>query len=346
MKTKKPTITDIAEMANVSITAVSFALNKKPGVGEETARRIIKIAREMNYPITKSDVNNSVVQIVKLTKHGHILNDRHNVFISGYIDGITRQCLLSNMKIEITSSSYEDMNILVKNLEKSEGIAPISGAIVLATELDEEDIKKFQNVRRPLCFIDANFKFLPLSFVDIDNISTVGKIIAYLKNMGHEKIGMVSSSYPSPNFVEREEAYQLSLAMLGLTYDKRFMYRVDPTIEKSYIDMSEQLKGKEKFPTAFFCVNDIVAYGVMRALQETGKQIPDDISIVGFDDLPSSQVCNPTLTTVSIPTKLIGIRAVQLLSQQMEQGVNAINERISIGGNLVERNTVLKLNIS
>lgn len=335
----KTKIEDIAKEANVSITAVSFALNNKPGVSGDTARKIIQIARDLDYPIPEQSVDNTIVQVVKIVKHGNILNDELHPFIMSYIEGMEIECTKQRSRMEIISHHKKPLHEIQQKMIQSEA----SGFIVIATELEKNDILAFSSIQRPLCFVDANYNFMPFSFVDIDNINSVGVLMQHFYDMGHRDIGMISSSTPTPNFDEREKAFKLTLSELGLLYNPHFCMKISPLLNLGSTECLAHITCMEQKPSAFFCVNDSIAYSVMSALKEAGVSIPDDISIIGFDDLHFSKITAPPLTTVHISNTQIGMRAVQLLTQRMKIGTASMPERINICGTLVERNSVKKI---
>jgi len=178
----------------------------------------------------------------------------------------------------------------------------------------------------------------------MNNESSVYNLMSHLANMGHGDVGVVCGKYVSSNFAHRESSFRKSAEMLGMKADKNHSYVVDSTYEGAYKDMLEILNKKPKLPSALFCVNDIIAIGCMRALKETGYEIPNDISVVGFDNLAMSSMAEPPLTTVKVSKKRIAKTAVKVILQRIEEGSDIPYEKIMIGGEVVERESVLNLN--
>ena len=164
------TIRDIADRAGVSVAAVSLALNGKPGVGDSTRKRVLKIAEDLEYrrpaPSTaRQQQKQGTVRFLKVSQHGHTVNRDHNVFIADYIDGLSEIALLTNYNLEIRPSDGEAVDDLISSLHDP----TISGAVVLGTELTSEQVQRFSHVRVPVVFLDTYFRYLPFDFVDMDN---------------------------------------------------------------------------------------------------------------------------------------------------------------------------------
>jgi LacI family transcriptional regulator len=168
--------------------------------------------------------------------------------------------------------------------------------------------------------------------------------------MGHRSIGLVKSSYETRNFREREKGFREVMEYFSLPVQEDFIIAVDPAYEQAAADMARFLaktgfrpKGKTPFPSAFFCMNDIIAYGCIKALREEGVAIPGDVSVTGFDDLPSSGVTEPPLTSIRVSTQQIGERALEKLSQRIDGAANGQPEKILVSGKLMIRGSVKKL---
>lgn len=334
----KITSREIARLAGVSVSTVSIVLNNKPGVGDETRERVLKILADNSIlPKTASDPSKGIIRFCKIAKHGRIINDRHNVFISEYIDGVVEESKRFNFSVEFSTYNMVPISSIVSDLQSARDLA---GCIILSTELSEDEIALFSALRVPHVFLDAMYKFFPGKFITMDNYGMVYEAIRYLKECGHVSIGMLASEGGS-NFSCRREAFEDSIVALGLTFDSRLIYTLRSTHLGSYDDMKAILEGGNiRLPTAFFACNDMVAIGAMRAMQEAGIRVPEQVSIVGFDDLPSSSLIAPALTSLSVPKTVIGRYSVQLLLDESGIGGSLSSEKYMIGGSLVQRASV------
>lgn len=333
------TIRDVAAKAGVSPATVSLVLNHKTGVGEKTRERVFQAADESGYTISlekKVRKSGGVIRFLKIARHGHILNRNHNVFISDYIEGLEKEASAYGYVLEIRN--YEGFN--PEEILKELGESTPVGVVVLATELNEEDIPLFESVKIPIVFIDTSHPYSPFDFIDMDNEGAVYSIISAFKERGHKKIGLVKASIETRNFRQREKSFYDALQYFGLEKDKNWEYSVDSTFEQSYGDMKEQLEKERELPTAFFCVCDIITFGCMKALKERGISIPRDLSLIGFDDLPSGSLSDPPLTTIKVSKRRIGRRAFQLLKRRLEGSGELPYEKVNIGSELIIRDSL------
>jgi LacI family transcriptional regulator len=336
-------IIDIAQEAGVSPSAVSLALNNKTGVSAELRRRIISIAKRTGYKRVLPDMyvadENVSIKLLKIAKHGHIINERHNAFITEYMEGIEAGVKKRRYKLEV---SFFD-KVPVQEIAESQVGAAASGFIVLGTELSPYELSFFTDLPQPIVFIDTGFPLLACDCVDMDNIDGVFRVIQHLYLYGHRSIGLIKSSFQTWNFKMRESGFLEAMEYFSLPVQKQFILNVDPTFDQAIPDMNKYLDKLKKLPTAFFCMNDIIAYGCMKALRDHNIRIPEDISIVGFDDLPSSSLSDPPLTTIRVSTRQIGEQALEKLSEHIHRQSERMPEKILIAGTLISRDSVRKL---
>jgi LacI family transcriptional regulator len=340
----KITIKKIAEKAGVSVAAVSLALNNKPGVSQQTRERVVEVARELGYePSTRtvSRETDLTVRFLKISRHGHTININHNHFIDAYVEGITNTASASGTVLEIESYSAEErLENIIKKINES---PQISGYLILGTELSEEDIRAFVQTGKNIVFVDTFLDYISADFVDMNNTDAVFKLIHHIKKSGHRRIGLIKSSVNTRNFQLREKAFYQVMNALDLEVNNDFIIDVDSTFESSYTDFKTFLEGKPVLPTAFFATNDIIALGCMRALQEAGYKIPEDISIAAFDNLPMSTMVSPKLTTIDVSKRDIGHTAFEMLLLKVRKTGNAPPRKTMIGGKLIVRNSVRSL---
>ena len=177
----------------------------------------------------------------------------------------------------------------------------------------------------------------------MNNEDSVFSIVSHFAHKGHREIGMVKGSIETRNFKLREEGFAESLSRLGLDFDPSLVYAVDSTFHGAHEDMTALLARGVRLPGAIFCANDIIACGCMRAFRQAGLRVPEDISVVGFDDLPISAISDPPLTTIRVSKARIGQMAMQLLSARLRSEPQAPPAKVLIGGQLIERHSVLDL---
>jgi LacI family transcriptional regulator len=327
----------LAKKAGVSAATVSLALNNRRGVSRHTRERILGIAKEVGYKKRPSRAaTRATIQLLKIVRHGRTLNQDHNIFVADYIDGITHKAKDVQLRVEISSTlPGTGMNELSLQMDQQD----VAGFLILGTELSPEDIRTFESVQRPIVFLDTCHDFLPFDFADMNNLDSVFLAVSRLVKAGHRSIGMVTSPVNVVNFRVREEGFRKSLAYLGRIVEERLIFRVDSTFQGAYEGFAAVLAAGVQLPEALFCCNDIVCLGVARALREAGVRIPDDISLIGFDNLPASAQSDPPLTTIKVSNQAIGAAALQLLKERIENPEKPCS-KVLINGELVERQSV------
>jgi len=343
----KVTIKDIAAQADVSVSAVSFALNDKPGVSRATKEKIQQVAANLGYrhqPIKHTNgqsQSGQVVKVLKLLRHGHTINASHNSFIDAYIEGIHEIANEQGITIEIgTFTASTTIADIAAAMTQS---SPTLGYLVVGTELSEQDIQIILNTHTNVVFMDTYADYIPAHCVTMNNTDTVYKALAHLKQYGHTNIGLIKSSVTTLNFHLRERAFYKIMKDLGLNTHEDYIVDVDSTFDGAYLDMLAHLEKKPHLPTAFFATNDIMALGCMKAFHEKGYKIPDDISLVGFDNLPMSEMSSPPLTTIDVYKHKIAQYALNILlrKQGSKPCVTAI--KTLIDGRLISRASVRNL---
>jgi Transcriptional regulators len=334
----KTIMQDIARLAGVSPGTVSNALNNRKGVSKDTKERVLKIAEELGY-YRSSKEESKVIRFIIFKKHGYVVSD--TPFFSGLIEGIERECRAEGFEVLVSHIIYSEHNDEdVREIVKQEQIA---GVLLLATEMNEVDLEPFRKLSVPVILLDSYFNNVDFDYVLINNCKGAYQAVKHLIENGHIEIGCLGSSKPIKNFNYRYEGFKDALTEANLSVYKEYELLLEPTLEGSYRDMKELLKSKDlKLPTAFFAFNDIIALGAIRAMKENGINIPNQVSIVGFDDMPFCEISMPRLTTIRVHTQYIGKTAIrrlmQKISEQYEQKL-----KIEINTELVERESVRKL---
>jgi len=337
------TIKDVAHRAGVSAATVSLVLNGKPGISEKTREKVLRAASEINYTPGATRVSNpkpgdsGTLRFLKIAKHGHTVNRDHNVFISDFIDGMSGEASQLGYKLEI--ASFE--GIPIEQIASSIAEAGVNGAIILGTELAEEDIQLFEKVSLPLVIIDTFCDFLECNFVDMNNKDAVQKIVSYFIACGFKDIGLISSNISTMNFHLRKAAFIEVAEKHGLTIAESDIVTVDSTFEGAYRDMLGRLKSGIALHDCYFCTNDIISYGCIKAFRECDIRIPEDVSVIGFDNLPMSSTMDPALTTIDVSKKKIGYLAVRLLDELIRAPGKQPTVKTLVGTNLIVRNSVI-----
>ncbi|MBI9109012.1 MAG: LacI family DNA-binding transcriptional regulator [Spirochaetales bacterium] len=340
----KITIKEIAEKAGVSNAAVSLALNNKQGVSEDNRERILQIAKDLGYELlsrTETAEPDITIRFLKISRHGHTLNPSHNYFIDTYVEGITSTAYRNGavLEIEAYGAGVPLENITNKIINSPQ----ITGYLILGTELNESDVNAFLKTGKKIVFMDTFIDYISADFVDMNNTDAVYKIIRHFTSRGHSRIGLIKSSVNTRNFYLRERAFYQAMNSMNLEINENFIIDVDSTFENAYSDFKNFLSEKPELPSVFFAINDIIAMGCMRALQEAGYSVPDDVSIAAFDNLPMAAMVSPQLTTIEVSKQDIGQTAFDMLLLKCGRKDSPPPRKTQIGGKLIIRDSVKDL---
>lgn len=329
---------DIAREANVSISTVSLALNNKQGVSKRKRQEIVKIAENMGYPLEEPE-EEKAIRLIIYKRHGNVVSD--TPFFAKLVEGIQRECRINNYDMTISHINHEEENIkgIIRNIKNDK----TKGILLLATEMLEDDLKYFDSIKKPLVLLDSYFRFEDYDYVLINNTDAAAKATRKLIENGHQEIGYLHSSVHINNFYYRKKGFEDMLKKHSIDINQDYIYQLIPTMEDSYKDMKELLKSKDKsMPTAFFADNDIIAIGAMRALKEAEIKIPEELSIIGFDDMPFCEISNPRLSTVKVFKEELGGLAVKRLIEKIE-GKDKTRHKLEVGTELVVRDSVVSI---
>jgi LacI family transcriptional regulator len=331
-------IKDIAASVGVSPTTVSLVLNNKSGAGEELRDRILKTARELGYRSVRA-AKTEALCLLHIARHGHTVNRDHDVFITDYIHGLSQGAKQFNLSLEVITFKPSPIEQVLEAVAGN----PAAGFVVLGTELSREDVAAFSALRKPLAFIDTYHELMNFDFVDMNNEDSIFQLLQNLYGMGHRSIGLVKGAVETRNFRLREEGFFAGMGALGLEANPSHLFSVDQTFHGAYSDMKAILERRPALPTALVCANDIIACGCLKAFSEAGIVVPEDLSVVGFDDLPLSAVVDPALTTIQVSKAQIGLMAVQLVAARIRGDANLPSVKVLIGGKIVERRSVRRI---
>ena len=326
------TIREIAAIAGVSPAAVSLVLNDKKGVSSGTRAHVKKILEENNYlpsQPSKKEPRCSI-RFIKYSAHGMAVEENQG-FIASIIDKIESECRRYSYDLVMCGCNNET----VKETFDMVANDPLDGVILLATEFDESLFYLLNNIKAPLVVLDNSMQYENVDSVVMSNTSIASSAVSYLYDLGHRKIGYFQTSVSVSNFTERYTGYIEALNKLGLTPPEPVL--LTPTLKGAYKDMKRYLDEGAYIPEgAVIAGNDTIAIGAAKALQEAGYSIPEDISIIGVDDIPFSSMTVPPLTTMRISRSVMGVQTVNILRERIKHP-DWPYMHLSITGQLVER---------
>jgi len=255
----------------------------------------------------------------------------YNYYFTELLRGAIASASLMEWNVVVCHKGMGGENDYVSVLENGN----IKGLVLLSPILKEHELRRMRALKKPLIII--NGKYPGISFVDSDNKEGAGRAVEYLIEMGHRDIGVINGPMSTVNASDRFEGYKLALESAGMEIDNDLVKYGDYSEDSGYLEMRNFLK-KGRKPTAVFCANDLMAVGAMKAVHESGKKVPDDVSIVGFDDLIISAYITPALTTVRQPLFHLGKEAViSLISIIMEEKDR--HQEIIVNTRLIKRDS-------
>ena len=337
---------ELAKMLGISPAALSLIINHKPGVSEATRATVLARLKEMGqeHLIKKAPAPpSSNLCFIIYKRHGEIL-DLHPFFL----------LLMENIENHARSYGY---SILLCTIDKRRPMEPqvehinaldCQGAILFATEMQDEDMDIFLNLQIPVVALDNDFSRLTCNTISINNQMGTFQAVEYLIKNRHSRIGYLKSSMRISSFEERRQGYESALSYFHNAFRPEDVLDVHYTEEGSFRDMRLFLEEHPpiQLPTAFVSDDDTIAAGAIRALTEKGIRVPEDISVIGFNDRPVCEVTDPPLTSVNVSKHAMAVEAVDELMRLIQNQGNAPGEtrsrKIRIGTKLLIRQSVAK----
>lgn len=326
---------ELARILGVSPAAVSIALNGRSGISDEKRKMILEAADR--YGIQRSTQKASVSSVINLViykRHGLIIQD--NPFFTSVIEGISAQAATMGYHLQV-SYFYrsQDRREQLRSIVSS-GCA---GIILFATEMLDDDLAIFSSLKIPIVVLDACFNDNPYDSIVINNVQGSYLATKYLIECGHERILHIHTKVFITNFRERAQGFDRAIAESG---GKCLGVHIpfDNDIDAAYLQMKEYLRTTPQIPTAVFSDCDVFGAACMRAILDSGYSIPEDISIIGFDDIPNAYGMTPKLTTIHVPKEFFGSLAVRTLHDRIRNGASTPTIQIALNTTLIKRNTV------
>lgn len=333
---KKVTLQDIAEVIGVSKNTVSKALRGAEGVSAEMRNRILETAMKMGYKKIK-DIPNKILNVTILCREDFLVE---STFWSNVLYGIENAARNNNLKLSITGIDEEgEENLSIPSTITKD---TTNGIIIVGT-LNDEFIKKIKATKIPFVAVDYYSNGIDCDYINTANENGMYKAVKYLYDNGHRKIGFIGNNEWAFSFRERYYAYVRTMEDLDLSIDEDYVWLDINLKGAEFFKDPDYFKRKitvaEKFPTGWVCANDKIALAFMRSLEDLGVKVPDDVSIVGFDNIEMSAYSHPALTTVDIPKSSLGEKAVNQLLYRMNN-LDKPYEDIRLYTKLVVRNSV------
>lgn len=309
------TAKELAKKLGISAAAVSMALNDKPGVSTETRKRVKLEAEKSGYDFSKIKprrLHDGSINFIVYKKSGAVVDD--TPFFAGLSEGIANGCHDAGYRLKIQYLFQSDLS--EKALEEIQ-YSDCAGVLLLGTEMRTDDLEPFLTLPVPLLLLDSYFEKFACDTVLINNRQGAYQATQHLIHRCKSQPGYLHSSYPINNFLERADGYKKAIRFHGMSASTSIVHELTPSLFGAYADMKGILENKEPLARCYFADNDLIAVGAIRAFREFGIRVPDDIAVVGFDNVPLSQMMDPPLTTINVPQQYMGEQAALRLAARI-----------------------------
>lgn len=306
------TIKDVAKEANVSIATVSLVINNHGRISQDTRKKVLKTIKNLNYHPSRSArglVSRKTGNIGFILTEEHFL--RGEPFYSKIFLGVEFEARIHDYYILLAtvSSSFSKGDSLPRFITERN-----FDGIIIAGKISRDLINSILKYDMPLVFVDYSLMNGDYPTILTDNIK--GGVLAtnYLIENGHKNIAFIGGEISHPSIMERLQGYKLALESAKLKSNDQVVITNDDNLSRQNgCSAAEILLNRRKDVTAIFAANDTTAIGVMQCLNNKGIKVPDDISVIGFDDVQADLLLDPPLTTISVPKLDMGTEAIQLL---------------------------------
>lgn len=330
---------DIAEKLGVSVVTVSNALAGRDGVSEQVRQQICKTAEEMGYKPSgagskkKMDSQKTGKSVAILTSERFI--GSMGTFYWELTANISNKLSAANVVMVYESISRANEKNLVLPTSVMEG--RVDGAIVIG-QLRNDYAMALSKIEIPLLFVDFYVSRCSVDSVNSDSYHGGYMVTDYLVERGHENIGFVGSLNTTSSINDRYLGYRKCLMENNLTYKKEWVLEDRDELGILY----DNIDFPDDMPTAFVCNSDETAFRIIAALKSKGVRVPEDISVVGYDNYTVSNICIPAITTVEVDLMKMASESVELMLKKLDNPEYTEGRRI-ISGKLIEKDSVLDL---
>ena len=308
---------DIAKLAGVSRSTVSRVVNESPNVSLAARKRVEKIIQNTGY-----HPNAAARSLASQRTHmiGLVIPRTTSAFFTDpYFPQLTQGVAFACNDHHLTLSLF-----LVGNQSDEDEITPrisrrgmLDGILIQSGPSDDKLFRHLLASQVPCVVLGRPHADGGVNYIDVDNVRAAKQATNHLIGLGYRRIGMITGSTYSSAAIDRCEGFKQAMLQAGREIDPNLIAEGDFSENSGYAAMQKLLPAK---PDAVFAQSDIMAFGAIRAVQEVGLQVPQDIAFIGFDDLPISSLSTIKLTTMRQPITHFGIKAVELLIDMIEKG--------------------------
>ncbi len=303
----------VAKKAGVSVATISRVLNHPEAVAPDTREHILSVMENLNY------TPNWFARGLKLNRTSVIALLIPDILDQGYMEiakGVEDVARQKKYNIMLCTTE-EDRN---KEKEYIENFITrkVDGIILVSSSLKKPDLSQIKSQNVAVVLIGKNDGMAGENMVYTDYIAATAEAVKHMIEIGHQKIGVICGSRPKIENADKLEGFKKTMSEEGLTVEPEYIVEEENSIEGGFLAASKLLNLRE-FPKAILVTSDIMAIGAMEKIKQAGLRIPQDIAVVGFDNLKISGYVEPKLTTVAKPMYRMGLVAARLLFDLLEE---------------------------
>ena len=325
------TIKDVAREANVSVATVSRVLNDSGPVSEKTRRLIREVAGKMRY-VPHSGARSLITS--KTETLGVLLPDLYGEFFSEMIRGMDDTAQRNGFHLLI-SRAYADRHGIETAIRAMRG--RVDGVVVMSPDLDSESLLNLPSTM-PVVLLCSVSRGNGIDSLTIQNCRGAREMVTHLLGLGHRRIAIIKGSPRNYDAAERLRGYRIALREAGIVPDAS-LELVGNFTEAGGHAAAMELLGMRVRPTAIFAANDSMAIGALSALRESGVEVPEEMAVAGFDDIPLARYMDPPLSSVHVPICELGARAVEILLEGLAHKNGHARKRERVSTKLVIRSS-------
>jgi DNA-binding LacI/PurR family transcriptional regulator len=320
-------IVTVARRAGVSTATVSRVLNGSPKVREITAERVRKTIEELNYlPNTSA----RILRSGRSNLYGIIVSDIRNPFFPDLIEHFESLATQRGIDVIVANTGYSEDRLLTsirRFLERG-----IDGIAIFTSEVSSTAIERLRAGKTPVVFLNQPIVTGEFQTLTVDYVRAYVEAVEHLRMLGHRRIGFIAGPSTLPSAVRRRKAFLAAMKSKKLLFQQEWIFVGDHKLSGGIL-AAERLFSMSKAPTALVCSNDMSAIGFLEGASRSGHTVPEEVSLIGFDDLYLCELVHPKLTTLHISRQEIATRAFYAL----QTGAGAAKENSVIYPHLVPR---------
>jgi len=339
MENKNYTIKNIANLSGFSKATVSKVIRNKPYVKKSTKEKIQNLIKEIGYH--PDEVARSLVSKKNMNFIGLIISDINNSFFAEVALGVESEAKKRGYNVILCNTNYLEeeekkyIDILIRNRA--------TGLLLATPTLDDNNVKKLLARKYPFVLITRKVKDLDSNIVSVNHYKSAKMAVNYLIKKGHKKIAHFTVEENTIGVINRLKGYKAALKENDIKFNKNFIFKNRISKIESGYKLAQKLLASADRPTAIFASDDLLAIGALDCFLEKGYKVPDDLSIIGYDNIKITSLKSINLTTVNQPKFEMGVKSVEILFEQINRKEDFKTIKYYFEAKIVERGSVLDI---